>query len=212
MNVHTVCMLRVKRASMKANRKIELGEATRLALVAAARDLFASGYDAAGTPAIALKAGVTRGALYHHFKDKRDLFKAVVEQVAEDIVVQIDAAATRSQVPTDSIIAGCKAFVSACDNAAIRQIFFLDAPAVLGWKAWRAIDACYGLGSLMQGLSACAAAGLLEVEQVGSAAHLISGALNEAVFMLAEQPNQSHVRDRIDRSIERMVRGLLQTP
>lgn len=194
---------------MKTNKKAELGEATRLELIAAARDLFASGYEAASTPAIALKAGVTRGALYHHFKDKRDLFKAVVEQIAEDIVVQINAAATGSQAPTDSIVAGCRAFISACDNAAMRQIFFLDAPAVLGWKTWREIDARYGLGSLKEGLAVCATAGLLEEDQIHSVAHLISGALNEAVFMLAEQPNQSGVRDRIDRSIERMVRGFL---
>ena len=197
---------------MKTNRKIELGEATRLELIAAARDLFASGYEAASTPAIALQAGVTRGALYHHFKDKRDLFKAVVEQIAQDIVAQINAAATSTQAPTDSIVAGCKTFISACDNAATRQIFFLDAPAVLGWKTWREIDARYGLGSLKEGLAVCAASGLLDESQIHSVAHLISGALNEAVFVLAEQPNQSDVRNRIDRSIERMVRGFLTPP
>ena len=195
---------------MRTNRKIELGEATRLELIVAARDLFASGYEATSTPAIALKAGVTRGALYHHFKDKRDLFKAVVEQIAEEIVRQIDAAAATSQAPVDGIVAGCKAFISACDDAAVRQIFFLDAPAVLGWKAWRGIDARHGLGSLKQGLAACAAAGLLEENQIHAVAHLISGALNEAVFMLAEPPNQSDSRDRLDESIERMVQGFLR--
>ena len=195
---------------MRTNRRIELGEATRHQLIAAARDLFASGYEATSTPAIALEAGVTRGALYHHFKDKRDLFKAVVEQVAEDIVVQINEAATNSQAPADSIVAGCRAFVSACDNAGVRQIFFLDAPAVLGWKTWRAIDARYGLGSLKVGLAQCAAAGLLDENQVHSVAHLISGALNEAVFMLADEPNQPDARHRIVRSIERMVQGFLK--
>jgi len=195
---------------MKANKKVELGEATRLDLITTARSLFASGYDATSTPAIAAKAGVTRGALYHHFKNKRELFQAVVEQVAEDIVGQIDEAAIGSQAPIDGIIAGSQAFLLACDNSEIRQIFFLDAPAVLGWKKWREIDTRYGLGSLKDGLAVCADEGLIDAGQIDAIAHLISGALNEAVFVIAEKSDQSDIRKQLDLSIQYMILGLLR--
>lgn len=194
----------------KPNRKAELGAATRAALIRAARALFAEGYEAVGTPAIVAAAGVTRGALYHHFADKRALFAAVVDQVAADLVDRIDAAALkRGEDRIDAVIAGCRAFLAVCQDVETRQIFLLDAPAVLGWSVWREIDARHGLGSLKQGLAACAAAGLIAEEEIDAVAYLISGALNEAVFALAEEPSNARLRRRLDSSVEKMVRGLL---
>ena len=194
----------------KSNRKVELGIATRETLIKTARNLFANGYDSVGTPAIAEAAGVTRGALYHHFSDKRSLFSAVVDQVAEDIVVCIeDVSAAHDKDPVHAVLGGCRAFVSACQDADTRQIFLVDAPAVLGWPAWREIDARYGLGSLKNGLRACAAAGYIVEDEVDTVAFLISGALNEAVFAIAHAPEGTFSDGHFDRCIERMVRGLL---
>lgn len=194
----------------KVNRKIELGAATRAALVSAARRLFVDGYDAVGTPAIAAAAGVTRGALYHHFADKRALFAAVVDQVAADLVDRINAAAIGyAENKVEGVIAGCHAFLAACHDIETRQVFLVDAPAVLGWSAWRAIDARHGLGSLKNGLAACATEGLVSEDDIDAVAYLISGALNEAVFVVAEEPSNKRFRKRLDSCVERMVRGLL---
>lgn len=192
------------------NRKIAHGAATRATLVETARRLFAEGYDAVSTPAIAGAAQVTRGALYHHFTDKRALFAAVVDQVAADVVSRIDAAAMdHAGRPLEAVIAGCRAFVAACRDDETRQILLTDAPAVLGWSAWREIDARHGLGSLKEGLAACAAAGVIAPDDVDVAAYLISGALNEAVFALAEGPPDPGFGAKLDTAIETLVRGLL---
>lgn len=192
------------------NRKAELGAATRATLIDTARTLFANGYEAVSTPAIAAAAGVTRGALYHHFTDKRALFEAVVERVAADLVNRIHAAATKQEAdPLAAVIAGCRAFVAACQDIETRQIFLIDAPTVLGWSTWRAIDARHGLGSLKEGLAACAATGLLSPDDIDAVAHLISGALNEAVFLLADRPSDPQLAANLDAATVRMIRGLL---
>jgi AcrR family transcriptional regulator len=190
--------------------RIVQGRKTRTALVRAARRLFRKGFDAVGTPEIVRASRVTRGALYHHFEDKRALFGAVVEEVARDLVASIDAAAMpyRDQ-PLDAVLAGSRAFLAAARDAETRQIFLVDAPAVLGWTAWRAIDSRHGLGSLKAGLEACAEKGLIDTRDVVSVAHLISGALNEIVFALVDiEPDDSMALD-LDRQMERMIRALV---
>ncbi len=194
----------------KTNRKVQLGAATRAALIRTARRMFADGYDAVGTPAIAEAANVTRGALYHHFTDKRALFAAVVDQVAADLVDRIDTAATgHAGDPAEGVLAGCRTFIAACQDVETRQILLVDAPAVLGWSAWREIDARHGLGSLKEGLAACATAGLIAAEDVDAVAHLISGALNEVVFVVAEEPSNTRLKEHLDACVENLVRGLL---
>lgn len=169
------------------NKKIALGKETRLRIVHAAQTLFERGYEAVGTPEIARAADVTRGALYHHFADKKALFDAVLCEVAADIVRDIDVAALRHEdKPLDAIRFGSLAFIDACQAPAVRQIFLVDGPSVLGWARWRQIDASYGLGALIAGLSALASAQRLSADRVEPLAHLLSGALNEAAFYVAD--------------------------
>jgi AcrR family transcriptional regulator len=193
------------------DRRIDQGDKTRVALVRAARKLFRRGYEAVGTPEIAEAAGVTRGALYHHFKDKRALFAAVVEEVARDHVVEIQRIAMTENDPVDAVIAGCRAFLASARDAETRQIYLLDAPAALGWEAWREIDGRHGLGSLRDGLDACVAAGVMDAADVTAAAHLILGALNEAAFVLVKAKPGSALAASLDRSMVRMVRALVAT-
>lgn len=193
----------------KHSRKIQQGAETRAKLIAAGRTLFANGYDAVGTAQIVNAAQVTRGALYHHFDDKRALFAAVVEEVARDLVAKIDATAERAASPVDGVIAGCKAFLDCARDQETRQIFLVDAPAVLGWRAWREIDARHGLGSLKEGLEACAAAGAMERARIDPLAHWISGALNEAVFVLAEIDAGDPVAASLLDDVDRLVRGMI---
>ncbi|MGI9408849.1 MAG: TetR/AcrR family transcriptional regulator [Hyphomicrobiaceae bacterium] len=192
------------------DQRITHGRKTRTALIQAARRLFVQGYDKVGTPEIVRAAKVTRGALYHHFKDKRALFEAVVDDVARDLVGSINSAAeTNADQPLEAILAGCRAFLASAQDEEMRQIFLVDAPAVLGWGPWRAIDARHGLGSLKEGLQACAEQGLLRADDIPAVAHLISGALNEVVFALVDHEPGDAMVASLDRQMERMVRALL---
>jgi AcrR family transcriptional regulator len=191
------------------NRRIDQGDKTRAALVRSARKLFRRGYEAVGTPEIAEAAGVTRGALYHHFADKRALFAAVVEQIAADHVAAIEKVAVAEASPVEGLLAGCRAFLDIARSDETQRIYLLDAPAALGWNAWREIDARYGLGSVKAGLEACAAAGLMNAADVDAAAHLILGALNEAALVLAQAGPKSAIAKSLDRRMEAMVRALV---
>ena len=127
--------------------KVRQPEATRAALVAAARNLFAErGYAGVGTEEIVKRAGVTRGALYHHFADKEDLMRAVLHDLSRELA---EASATAALKETDQwrqILAAVEAFLDACTDPAVQRIVMTDAPSVLGWDEWREIDTQYGLG------------------------------------------------------------------
>src|SRR3954449_11342706 len=115
--------------------------ATREALIEAALELFTErGYAEVGTEEIVTRAKVTRGALYHHFKDKRDLFRAVFERVEADLMERIGATMGGAGDPWELITMGMRSFLDACEEPAVKQISLIDAPAVLGWKEWREID------------------------------------------------------------------------
>src|SRR3712207_6286207 len=117
-------------------------ETTRADLLAAARELFAErGYGEGGTEEIVARAGVTRGALYHHFLDKRDLFRAVHEQLEAELVESIGRRILDLEDPWDLLVTGVRAFLDACTDRALMRISLLDAPVVLGWAEWREIDA-----------------------------------------------------------------------
>src|SRR2546421_10255411 len=120
---------------MSSRTQSERSAATREALIAAARELFAErGYAAVGTEEIVRAAGVTRGALYHHFAGKRELFEAVHEDDERQLVERIAASAiSTSADPLQALHAGAQAFLDACEDPAVQRIALVDAPSVLGW-------------------------------------------------------------------------------
>src|SRR5207302_7029411 len=127
--------------------KAEQSEATRSALISAARPLFAErGYSGVGTEEIVRAAGVTRGALYHHFEGKEDLFAAVYEQVEADLMSEIGAIATEAHDPLDALHRGAAIFLEACRRPEVQRITLIDAPSVLGWERWREIGLKHGFG------------------------------------------------------------------
>src|SRR5690349_7669558 len=115
--------------------RADQSEATRAALIEAARELFAvRGYGAVATEEIVRAAGVTRGALYHHFAGKTELFEAVYEEVERRLVEQIASSAISSASdPLAALHAGAQAILDACENPAVQRIALVDAPSVLGW-------------------------------------------------------------------------------
>ncbi len=162
--------------------------ATRSALIAAARRLFGErGYADVGTEELAHAAGVTRGALYHQFADKRELFRAVVEDLEVKLIGRIGARIEAAD-PTDPLGAlgdGAEVLIDACMEADFRRIVALDAPSVLGWEEWREISERYGLGLLDAALAEAIEQGSLPGQPVRPLAHLLLGALNEGAMYVA---------------------------
>lgn len=174
--------------NLRPNRQAARSAATRAALVAAARPLFGErGYARVGTEEIVHAAGVTRGALYHHFADKRNLFLAVVESVEVDIIGRISArlAASDPSDPVGALAEGAEVLIDAILEPEIRQITALDAPSVLGWDTWREISERYGLGLIDAALTVAIAQGSLPEQPVRPLAHLLLGALNESAMYVA---------------------------
>src|SRR3977135_3561403 len=126
--------------------RAQQSEATRRKLLRVGRDLFARrGYSDVPTEEIVRRAGVTRGALYHHFRDKRDLFAAVVEQLEQEISELIAQEALVESDPWEQQRAAIGAYLDVCLEPAVQRILLTDAPSVLGLTAWREIEDRYGL-------------------------------------------------------------------
>ncbi|MFI5775845.1 TetR/AcrR family transcriptional regulator [Nocardia sp. NPDC051570] len=193
-------------------RQAERSESTRAGLVAAARELFAErGYAAVGTPEVVEHAGSSRGALYHHFKDKRELFRAVYIQIEQEIVQQVTEAlaAERSAEPIAALQAGLRTFLTTCVEPERVRIMLIDAPSVLGWQEWRSLDEQYGLGLIMTGLEAGVDAGALRWDIARRpAALMILSALGEAALYIANAEDREIARQETEPTILALLDGL----
>lgn len=191
--------------------KAERALATRAALLAAARDLFAAdGYAATSTEAILAATGVTRGALYHHFADKQALFAAVCETLHAEAeqVIETDADAAASAF--DGLVAGCLSFLDFMIAPQVRRILILDAPSVLGWEAWNEMDRRHGFGLLIAGVQAAVDDGELAGDPLALAV-MINGALNYGVVW-AGQSEDPEALDRLKSSFSHMIETLRFKP
>ena len=184
--------------------------ATRRALLDAARSMFAEkGYHETAAEEIVRRAGVTRGALYHHYEDKKDLFRAVVDEMEGEIDEEIEAAERAQPDLPEAVMAGYRAFVDAVLDPEMRRTFFLDGPSVLGW-GWREIDARHAVGKIEEGLEALIAEGFVEPQPVGPLARLINGTLLEAAFFVAASEDPEAARNEVWGAMERLVSGLMR--
>jgi AcrR family transcriptional regulator len=187
------------------------GDATRTALLRAAHDLFAErGYAAVGTEEIVARAGVTRGALYHHFADKKDLFRAVHEQLEGALVADIADRIAGIEDPWELVVVGVRAFLDACTDPALMRISLLDAPAVLGWAEWREIDERHGLGLVSFGLQNAMDRGTFAPQAVRPLAHLLIGAMAEAAMVIANASDPARARAEVEPPLLALLEGLRQ--
>jgi AcrR family transcriptional regulator len=187
----------------------ERSAATRQALLDAARALFAEhGFAGSGQEEIVDRAGVTRGALSHHFGTKRQLFLAVVQDVQSDVAVLITEAAMEATDPMEQLRLGCLAFLDAAMDPSVGRIVLLDAPAVLGWQTWREIDAAHGLGLVTEALDHVMDAGLIERQPLQPLAHLLLAALNEAAMLVANAEDPVATRALVGVTVERLLARL----
>ncbi len=191
---------------MSVNRQAARSAATRAKLVRAARVLFARhGYAAVGTEQIVRRAGVTRGALYHHFAAKEDLFLAVYEQVEHDLTTRLIGLVSEAASPMDAMRIGIRTFLEACRTPEMQRIVLVDGPAVLGWERWREIAQENGLGLTEGVLTAAIEAGEIEPIAVTPLAHMLGGALDEAALLIVNDPDQT---DTVAATLERLLDGL----
>jgi AcrR family transcriptional regulator len=189
----------------------ERSEATRSALIEAARPLFAErGYAGVGAEEIVRAAGLTRGALYHHFGGKRDLFEAVYELLEAELAQRVAAGALGGAAadPLAAMRAGAEMFLRACTEPEVQRIVLIDGPAVLGWDRWREIAAEHGLGLIEATLQAAIEAGTIAEQPARPLAHVLMGALDEAAMLVARAEDPDLMRVEVGRTLDLLLAGL----
>jgi AcrR family transcriptional regulator len=188
-------------------------EATRAALVDAGRELFGRhGYDAVSGEQIVAAAGVTRGALYHHFDGKRGLFAEVFERVEADFLARIDLSGVEPGGPLDALLAAVDQFLAISLEEDVQRIALLDGPAVLGWEAWHEIEARYGLAVVEGALQAAVEAGEMWPLPVPELALMLLGAFTEGALQLARAPDPRAASPRTAHAMKALIEGLRAQP
>lgn len=185
--------------------------ATQEALVGAARALFsARGFGGVGTEAIVRAAGVTRGAMYHQFADKTELFAAVFEAVEIDVAARIGRAVAEAG-QTDPIAVmelGANAWLDACADPEVQRIVLLEAPAVLGWERWREIGTRYGMGLVEAVIAHAIEVGRIRPQPVKPLAHVFMGALDEGAMYVARAEDPVSARAQLRAVISQLISAL----
>jgi AcrR family transcriptional regulator len=189
--------------------RAERGEQTRRTLLSFARRLFArKGYAETSTREIVDAAGLTKGALYHHFEDKLELYRAVVEEMARELVERTEAAAAGCPDPWERLETMCRAYLDASLDSDFTRTLVLEAPAVLGWKAWCEIGDRHEIRAFAACLRDAAAAGRVPSDSVEGTAQVLLGALNTAARLIATAPDPAAARAQAERTIGRLLAGL----
>jgi AcrR family transcriptional regulator len=196
------------------DRRLERGQSTRERLIDIAARLFArQGYEAVSIETVLRACEISRGALYHHFSGKEALFIAVLETVETRVAKVVLQAADGREEPFAMVLAGAEAWLHlAANDPAVRRIVLLDAPAVLGWERWRAIDARHALGLLKSGLAVAAHRDELPADRVDFYSQALLALLIEAALIVSrsEEPARD-TRIALD-TIESLLAGFRARP
>jgi AcrR family transcriptional regulator len=194
----------------RPNKNIARGEATRAQLVAIATRLFADhGYEGTSIEAVLREAGVSRGSLYHHFAGKEALYEAVVEDVETKVGMQTLAAAGDAIGPVDALRKGFIEWIRLASDPVVQRILLIDAPSVLGWQEWRAMEERHALGLIRAVLQEVANQGNMRPELVGTLAHVLLASVNEVALLVARSDDQeAAMKDGAD-AIDELLRRLL---
>ena len=196
---------------MPSARRAEHAADTRGALITAARRLFAAHcFDGTGTEQIVAEARVTRGALYHHFRDKADIFRAAMAEAAADVATRLidEQLATDAQSPMAEIREGVSAFLDVCVDGDFQRIVLVDGPRVLGSDAWEDLVEQYGRGILEEWLERCVGTGDLDEMPLRALARLLIAMLTEASLAIARSEDAQSERDAFGETLDRILIGL----
>ncbi|MEU2723060.1 TetR/AcrR family transcriptional regulator [Streptomyces smyrnaeus] len=188
--------------------RAEQRAATRRALLAEGRRRFAAdGYHEVVLAEVAKAAGVTKGAAYHHFESKAGLFRAVVAEVQHELGERVADAAEQHDDPWERLRAGCRTFLAAGCDPVVRRTVLVDAPAVLGWDEWRAMDEDSSARHLAEALEDLVRTGTIAEQPLEPLARLLSGAMNEAALWLARSAGPEAAA-QTERALDRLLNGL----
>lgn len=187
----------------------ERRQATREAILRAAHRQFgARGYGNVTIDQIAAEAKVAKGAIYHHFNTKTDVFEAVLHQVAAAIVADVQSALDRQTDVMTAIQAGNRAFFASCAEPLTAQIFLRDGPSVMGWSKWRQIDADNFGGMVKDGVRSAMALGVIAERPIDPLVSLMLGAITEAAISCADEDDFSAAAEAYVDTLDAMFRGL----
>ncbi|CAG9623316.1 TetR/AcrR family transcriptional regulator [Sutcliffiella rhizosphaerae] len=178
--------------------KAETEETIQLLLETAIKHFSKHGYANASLEGIVAESGLTRGAVYHHFKNKKGLFLACVESIQKRIADKIEQEASTSPDQWEQLLLGCRAFIATSIEQDHKQIILMDGPAVIGWNDWRQLDANYSMKLLYSQLDQMQQNGYFPTLSVESLTHSLSGAMNESALWIAEQGNRDLIEESMD--------------
>jgi AcrR family transcriptional regulator len=191
------------------SRREEYAETTRAAILDAAMERFsADGFAGTTVDAVAEAARVTKGAVYHHFKDKAELLEAAFVRLEERLVAAVAAAVEGIDDPWEEFSRGVDAFLLACLEPDFRRIALEEAPAALGWARWKDIEERYFLGLMVASLDGLAQAGLIRVPPGDLTARMLLAAISEAGLAVAVADDPEEERGRVADLVGRLVLGL----
>lgn len=193
-----------------SSRQAQRSETTRRELLSVARDLFTEkGFGPATLDDVAERAGVTKGALYHHFRDKKELFRAVFEALEQEMCNEIiAAAATAGDDVLEQMRRGVQAFLGAATDPAKQRICLIDGPSVLGWETWRQIDEQYGFALTKGILEAAMDAGVIKRRPVDPLAHIMLASLSEAAIQVARSDDQAKATEEMSSTLWALLDSL----
>lgn len=187
------------------------GRATRGQLIEVATRLFAEhGYEGTSIEAVLSAAGVSRGALYHHFAGKEALFEAVVAAVSDQVTLELTEVVRDCADPIEALRTAALAWISLAADPVIQRVVLVDAPSVLGWERWRDMDHGRTLGALQAMLQAVSDGGRLPAELVSPFSHMILAALDEIALVVARSSDSTTAVAEGRMAVEALVDRLLR--
>ena len=185
--------------------------ATRDALIAAARRLFAAhGFAEVPTDSIATAAGVTRGALYHQFADKMALFEAALDAVEADVAARLahEVAAVGQSDPVEAMRHAVRVWLGMCTEPEVQRIALVDGPSVLGWARWREICQRHVFGLVEAVVAQGIELGRIRARSARPIAHVLMGASDEAALYVAQAPDQELARADMVEALDQLIDGV----
>lgn len=191
-----------------ASKKFLQSESTRRDLLDAARGLFTErGYADTPLEEVVQRAGVTRGALYHHFRDKEDLFRAVHAEVAQSVHDRVTQSLAEASDPWEGLLFGCRAFLDSCLDPSVQRIMLIDTRAVLG-EHMHGDEESEDLVLIKKGLEGAMDAGLMPQKPAEPLAHLLLGAMHQAAIFIATAPDPEQARASMGEAVDALLESL----
>ena len=202
----------VKGPAVVESARVAQGATTKASLLFAARELFgARGFTDTSLDEVVARAGVTKGALYHHFRGKEDLFAAVYEQVQHEVSDRVVAEFLRPDA-WEALQLGCDLWIDAHLDASVQRIAMREARAVLGWEAVRNVESRFGAVPLRGVLRRAVRQGRIAAFPLRPLALMLMGTLTEACFYVADADDQAQAREEVRTLVRRFLSGLAPGP